>query len=129
MDSHSPFLNDEVRTTNEVLTSLGADTKKMIYLYNKYDLLDKGGFTTLPKKNERYVSLQNDEDLETVVSFICEAISVDWKKVNLLLPYSIDINAFKKENYCLKVEVKENGHEVTAKLNPKTEYKYKDYLL
>ena len=129
VDSHSPFLNDEVRTTNEVLMSLGADTKKMIYLYNKYDLLDKGGFTTLPKKNERYVSLQNDEDLETVVSFICDAMSYDWKKVNLLLPYSIDINGFKKENYCLSIIEKENGHEVTAKLNPKSEYKYKAYLI
>ena len=59
--------------------------------------------TTLPKKNERYVSLQNDEDLETVVSFICDAMSYDWKKVNLLLPYSIDINGFKKENYCLSI--------------------------
>lgn len=129
VDSHSPFLNDEVRTTNEVLSSLGADTKKMIYLYNKYDLLDRGGFTTLPKKNERYVSLQNDEDLETVISFICEAMTIDWKKVKLYLPYSIDINGFKKENYCLNIEEKENGHEVTAKLNPKTQYKYKDYLI
>lgn len=129
VDSHSPFLNDEVRTTNEVLASLGADTKKMIYLYNKYDLLNMGGFTTLPKKNERYVSLQNDEDLETVISFICDAITIDWKKVKLYLPYSIDINGFKKENYCLNIIEKENGHEVTAKLNPKTMYKYKDYLI
>lgn len=129
VDSHSPFLNDEARTTNEVLTSLGCNTKKMIYLYNKYDLLDKGGFTTLPKKNERYVSLQNDDDLETIISFICDAISIDWDKRNLLLPYSVDINGFKKENYCLSIEEKENGHLVTAKMNPKTLYKYKDYLM
>ena len=129
VDSHSPFLNDEVRTTNEVLASLGANTKQMIYLYNKYDLLTLGGFTTLPKKNERYVSLQNDDDLETVISFICQAISVNWKEVKILLPYSIDINGFMKENYCLSVEEKEDGHFVVAKLNPKTEYKYKDYLM
>ncbi|MCQ2086955.1 MAG: GTPase HflX [Bacilli bacterium] len=129
VDSHSPFLNDEVRTTNEVLASLGCDTKKMIYLYNKYDLLKSGGFTTLPKKNERYVSLQNDDDIETIVSFISASMSVDWKEYNLMLPYSIDINGFKKENYCFRIEEKENGHCVVAKLNPKTEYKYKDYLM
>jgi len=129
VDSSSPFLNDEINTTNEVLSELGADTKKMIYLFNKYDLLTHGGFTTLPKKNERYVSLMNDDDLDTIISFICDSIAYDWKKVKILLPYSVDINSFKKENYCLEVKEKENGHEVTVKLNPKTEYKYKEYII
>lgn len=132
VDSSSFNCNQEMAATNQVLRELNVNTENMIYLFNKYDLLIEKtqgtGFAQLPKKNERYVSLKNDEDISEIVSFICDSFTNNWNKKHLIIPYDIDINSFSQENLVLSCEEKENGHAILAKLNPFTEYKYKDYL-
>ncbi|MCD8194806.1 MAG: hypothetical protein LUD22_00650 [Coprobacillus sp.] len=102
--------------------------------YKIIHLLDEDEFapsqlSRLPRVNEYITDIGDSLDKEEVLSFIFESIYEDWKEVTLLLPYEIDINAFRKENYVKSVEETKNGHLITCRLNPLNQDKYKDYLL
>ena len=126
VDSSSPFKDIQIETTNQILKDLGAEDIPIIYLYNKYDLLIEG-LPTLPKKDELYVSLKNDNDVEDIVRFICSNLFKE-KEIEVLFPYDKNFTEFLNDNYVLKYEEKENGYQCSVRLNNKTLYKYQ-YLL
>ena len=78
VDISSPTYLEEISTTNEVLESIGVKDIPAIYLFNKYDLLDKS-LSQLLQENEMYCSLLDGEDVENVYRFICSSLAKSWK--------------------------------------------------
>lgn len=127
VDFSSPFHEQEINITNDVIKQLGCENIPMIFLMNKCDKLPKTP-TRLPKSNELFVSLKDDGDLDQILSFISMTMSKDWTKQEILLPYNANFVQFQKDNYVVSSFKKENGYQLTAYLNPKTLYKYQKYL-
>lgn len=126
VDVSHPKMLDQIKVTNEVLSEIGVKDIPTIYLFNKYDKL-KNKITKLPKENEMYCSLLED-DIEDIYRFILEALSKGWKKKEMLIPFSEDFSSFASDNYVTNIKQNKNGYQCTVYLNPRSEYKY-SYLL
>ena len=127
VDISSETYQEEIKTTNEVLEEIGVKDIPSIYLFNKYDLLDKS-LSSLLKDNEMYCSLIDGEDIESVYRFICSSLSQGWKKCDIEFPFDKDFNQFSNDNYITSFYKNKNGYQCTVYLNPRTEHKY-SYLL
>ena len=127
VDISSPTYKEEIDTTNEVLESIGVKDIPSIYLFNKYDLLDKS-LSSLLKENEMYCSLLDGEDIENIYHFICSSLVSGWEKHELEFPFEQDFNQFSNDNYVTSFYKNKNGYQCTVYLNPRTLHKY-SYLL
>ena len=123
IDISDPFKEEEIATTNQIIKDLGADTIPMINIYNKYDLLG-GPANFLPKENELFVSLFENEDVIDALKFIVSNVTKNWEKRKITLPYSVDFVTFSKENYVISKIEKEDSYECEVFLNPAFKYKY-----
>ena len=124
VDFSDPFHQEQIETTNKVLKDLGVDSIPMVYLLNKFDLLYKNP-SFLPKENELFTSLANDEDLDDILKFICSSIAKNWECRKVVFPYEKDFASFLRENYVSSYKEKEDGYECTVFFNPLTLYKYR----
>lgn len=123
VDISDTYYRNHIETTNKVLKDLGAESIPMIYLLNKYDKLVRNP-STLPRKCEMYTSLENDEDIESILEFISSSLAVSWEKQKLVYPYDKDFNAFKRDNYVVSFKEVEDGYDCVVYINPKFKYKY-----
>ena len=123
IDLSDPFKEEEIKTTKGIIKDLEADAIPMINIYNKYDLL--AGFANfIPNEDELLVSLHNDEDVLDALKFIVKNVTKNWQRMELTLPYSVDLASFSKENYVINHIEKEDGYLVDVYLNPAYMYKY-----
>ena len=127
VDISSKTYQEEIETTNEVLDSIGVKDIPSIYLFNKYDLLDKS-LSQLLKENEMYCSLLDGEDIENIYRFICSSLAKTWPMYEIEFPFEQDFNQFSNDNYITNFYKNKNGYQCTVYLNPRTAHKY-SYLL
>ena len=127
VDISDPFKEEEIATTKQIIKDLEADSIPMINIYNKYDLLG-GCANFLPKEDELFVSLLEKEDVEDALKFIVSNVTKTWEKHKVVLPYSVDLVTFSKENYVVSKKEKEDSYELEAFINPAFKYKYLSYL-
>lgn len=127
VDSSSDFKDEEMRTTNEILSQIGASDIPMIYLFNKYDLIKKEDIKLLDSSS-LYCSANDNNDIENIISFICSSFSKNWQKADILLSFEDNLPLFLKDNYVRKYLQTKEGYSLKAYLNPKTIKKY-SYLI
>lgn len=127
VDISNPNYKDQIKVTNEVLKEIGVNNIPTIYLYNKYDLVDKG-LPRLLKNNEMYSSLISNNDIYEIYNFIFFNLSKNWKKVDMVLPFEEDYASFSRDNFILSTYKKEDGYHLTVFINPRTEHLY-SYLI
>lgn len=127
VDISNPNYAEQINVTSSVLGEIGVDNIPTVYLYNKYDILEKP-LDRLLDDNMMYTSLKVDLDMDEIYNFICQNLSKDWKEVSLELPFDFDYGKFAADNYVLTKMKNKNGYQVTVKINPRTEYKYR-YLI
>ena len=124
--SDSEYLN-HIETTNQILKEIGVENIPAIYLYSKFDLIEKP-IRKLLDENSMYCSLINNDDIEEIYHFICSHLSKDWEEVKIEFPYEGDYASFSADNYVISSIKNKNGYNCTVRLNPKTKFKY-NYLL
>ncbi len=127
VDSSSTFKDEEMKTTNQILSQIGASDIPMIYLFNKYDLMKKEDIKLLDSSS-LYCSANNNNDIENIISFICSSFSKNWQKADILLSFEDNLPLFLKDNYVSKYLQTKEGYSLKAYLNPKTIKKY-SYLI
>ena len=127
VDISDPFKEEEIETTKGIIKDLEADQIPMVNIYNKYDLLG-GPANFLPKENELFVSLLEEEDVIEALKFIVSNVTKNWEKCQILLPYSVDFASFSKENYVVSKIEKEDSYLCEVFMNPAFKYKYLSYL-
>ena len=127
VDISDPFKEEEIATTKEIIKDLGADQIPMINIYNKYDLLG-GPVNFLPKEDELFVSLLDEDDAIEALKFIVSNVTKNWEHCQIELPYSVDFASFSKENYVISKKEKEDSYICEVLINPAFKYKYASYL-
>ena len=127
VDISDPFKEEEIATTKEIIKDLGADQIPMINIYNKYDLLG-GPVNFLPKEDELFVSLLDEDDAIEALKFIVSNVTKNWEHCQIELPYSVDFASFSKENYVISKKEKEDSYICEVLINPAFKYKYVSYL-
>lgn len=123
VDFSDPYHNAQIETTNGVLKDLGADGIPMVYLLNKYDLLTKKP-VSLPKEDELFTSLADNEDINDILTFISSSLAKNWEKKKIIYPYDKDFNTFLRDNYVASFKETDDGYECVVYYNPKFKYKY-----
>lgn len=124
--SDSEYL-DHIKTTEEILKEIGVDNIPIVYLYSKFDLIEKP-IRKLLNENEMYCSLLDNSDIEEIYHFICSHLSKDWKEQKIEFPYEGDYASFSGDNYVISSMKNKNGYSCTVRINPRTKFKY-NYLL
>lgn len=124
--SDSEYL-DHIKTTEEILKEIGVDNIPIVYLYSKFDLIEKP-IRKLLNENEMYCSLLDNSDIEEIYHFICSHLSKDWEEHKIEFPYEGDYASFSGDNYVISSMKNKNGYSCTVRINPRTKFKY-NYLL
>ena len=124
--SDSEYL-EHIQTTNDVLKEIGVNDIPTVYLYSKFDLIEKP-IRKLLDEDSMYCSLVNSDDIEEIYHFICSHLSKDWEEYKIEFPYEGDYAQFSGDNYVISSLKNKNGYSCTVRINPRTKYKY-NYLL
>lgn len=85
VDISNPFYKSQIDTTNEVLTSLGADHINTIYVFTKSDKLTEEFFPPYP--NSILISNKNLENIDLLMNTIKDTLYPDNEILDLFIPY------------------------------------------
>jgi GTP-binding protein HflX len=123
VDVTSQSIEEEQKTTREVLAELGAEGKPMITVFNKVDLLDDPlRLRRLQRRHPDalFVSARTGQGLETLARQLAAAVSNDLHQLHLLLPHSrYDLLArLHSTGTVLRETYEEDGVHVTANVPP-----------
>lgn len=102
VDISSDNYKEQIETTNNILKELNADKIPMIYLYNKFDKCPSYPF--IPKQNELFVSLNNAEDIDSILDLIFNTIKENWSLLKFKMSISENINKIKKYGYVKSIQ-------------------------
>ena len=99
VDASNPNFSRQIKTTNDVLSSIGVTDIKMIYLFNKIDKVEDYLYIPEEYPNSIRISAKEATNLDYLISKIEKEIFDD-VYVKVLLPFSKgDILSILKENY------------------------------
>ncbi len=131
IDSSSPFLDLQVKTTNQVLQELGVEDIPMVYAINKIDLLPSINY--IPKCYNPSISLSSktQEGYNELLEYIKTNVFKDTLTSTFIIPYTRgDIYSLMKEKgEVLSTEYLDSGTKVTVRLSTRLTDKYKEYIL
>ena len=89
LDASSPQVIEFYETTLKVLSDLGADTKRMILVFNKIDLIpDRSTLNHLHLKfpDAHFVSVQTGEGIDNLLEHMAEQVSAGSRVCQVILP-------------------------------------------
>ena len=128
VDTSNIYYEQQISVTNDTLEEIGVHDIPTLYVYNKYDLIDREIKPTyFPHV---VVSLLKEEGINTVVEFINKELYKEYEVVTLLIPYTEgDLVAFLNENSnIIKQEYVNEGTVIEVELSPIQKAKYTNYI-
>ncbi len=129
IDSSSPYYEEHISVTNQVLKELDVDLSKMIYVYNKIDLNKYG----LIQPNDPYVfiSVKEEKNIETLMSIIDHKLFGDDRIIEVVLPYEkMNIVSYLlDEHHVLNYEYLDHGVYMKVEVSKKMQVYLKKYVL
>lgn len=131
VDSSNPNFENQIKITNEVLLEIGAKEIPIIYAFNKIDKLNDDYFFIPPSyPNSIRISAKQKNNLDKLVSKINDELTVNYKNVELLLPYDKAgvINDILENNGFITNIKYENIIRIECKLNEYLYNKYANFL-
>lgn len=130
VDTSSPYLELQVKTTNEVLDELGVLELPTIYVFNKVDLIPSINY--IPKHYQPFVSISNvtKEGLKELVEEIETALFPDLVVSTFLIPFERgDIyHTMKEKGEVYHTEYQNEGILITARLSLHLTRLYQSYI-
>ncbi len=120
--------------TLSVLKELGADSKPILTVYNKIDLVPAEELAEkqlTSGKDSCFVSTKTGEGYEELLSKIRGALFSDLQTVRLLVPYDKGgvVSAILAKTSALETKYEENGTLLTVELNEEDRGRYREYIL
>ena len=120
--------------TLSVLKELGADSKPILTVYNKIDLVPAEELAEkqlTSGKDSCFVSTKTGEGYEELLSKIRGALFSDLQTVRLLVPYDKGgvVSAILAKTAALETKYEENGTLLTVELNEEDRGRYREYIL
>ena len=131
VDVSSKKYEDEILVTKNTLKEIGITDKPTIYIYNKYDLMEKN--QPLPPIGEfdLITSLSTLEDMTLILELIDKLLSSFYVDVQLFIPYEeSDVYFDIKNNYAITSSKQiDYGYDVICKIDKRAMKKYQKYLI
>ena len=122
VDTSNVFHEDQIKVTNQTLKEIGVHDIKTLYVYNKFDLLDR---SIVPNHYPNViVSLLTNDGIEKVLNLIKENLFNDYTEYTLLIPYTEgEIVSYINENFKIVSQEYENeGTRLDVELNQEQEH-------
>ena len=121
VDASSPYSNLHIKTTNDVLNSLGCSHIDTVYLLNKADLVTNQIFLPKVDKDSIVVSNKTKEGFNELLNYIKEKLFSNTINSTFLIPYQngevfntlkekANIHSFSYENDGILVDVTLSNH-------------------
>ena len=121
VDASSPYSNLHIKTTNDVLNSLGCSHIDTVYLLNKADLVPNAIFLPKVDKDSIVVSNKTKEGFDELLTYIKGKLFANTVKAKFLIPYQngevfnvfkekANIHSFIYENEGILVDVTLSNH-------------------
>lgn len=86
VDAASPMMLTQMKVVDEVLTTLGAECKKRITVFNKMDVVDNDN--VLPVVNPFVcISAKENSGIPSLLEKIVEELQIAYKHIDILIPY------------------------------------------
>ncbi|MEG0366965.1 MAG: GTPase HflX [Coprobacillus sp.] len=128
IDSSSPYCDEQINTTLNVLDALGVKETPMIFVYNKVDK-DKYSFIQ-PQDPHLFVSVKDQINLDQLENMIVETLFKDYESIELIIPYSQGeiFQQIKQLYEVIKEEYLDQGIYVSFYVDQKEKHKYVDYI-
>lgn len=129
IDSSSHYCDQQIKTTLEVLETLGVKDTPMIYVYNK---VDKNQYALIQPHNPYiFISVKEQINLHELEDLIVQTLFKDYESIELIIPYEKGkiYQTLQQKYDILKEEYLDNGIYISFFIDPKEKYLYQDYLL
>ena len=128
VDTSNEFYEKQIEVTNKTLEEIGVHDIPVIYIYNKYDLINK------EIKPLHYpsviVSLLETEGIRKVINIIERELFKDYELVSLLIPYTEGelVSYFNEHNHIISQKHTNEGTLLELELDQRTKSKYTSYI-
>ena len=128
--SSSNYL-EEIEVTSKTLQEIGVGEKEVIYIYNKYDLVNENVKFRIINNDELLVSLKDEECMEQILKLIDRKLEDFYVEIELYIPYT-NMNVYYEilNKYSI-IEEKEdaNGITIIAQISKNRVKDYKEYFI
>ena len=128
--SSSNYL-EEIEVTSKTLQEIGVGEKEVIYIYNKYDLVNENVKFRIMNDDELLVSLKDEECMEQILKLIDRKLEDFYVEIELYIPYT-NMNVYYEilNKYSI-IEEKEdaNGITIIAQISKNRVKDYKEYFI
>lgn len=118
-----------IEVTEKTLREVGVVDKPMIYAFNKADLKPGQQFPSIEGDNIYYSAIDKNS-IEKLVQLIKQKIFINYKKAELLIPYSDQkiTEEILKNSQVLKKEFTNDGSLISANLSPEELERFNKYI-
>ena len=128
--SSSNYL-EEIEVTTKTLQEIGVGEKEVVYIYNKYDLVNENVKFRIMNDDELLVSLKDEECMEQILKLIDRKLEDFYVEIELYIPYT-NMNVYYEilNKYSI-IEEKEdaNGITIIAQISKNRVKDYKEYFI
>ncbi|MBP2027611.1 GTP-binding protein HflX [Acetoanaerobium pronyense] len=129
VDSSNEHFKLQIETTKQVLSEIGAENKKTIYVFNK---ADKVNFEIpfIPQGEEYiFISAKSGYNMDVLLEEIEKSLKSNLVKVELKIPFDKgDIVSSLHKKYKFTEEYDENGFIISLEIDEEDFGRYKEYL-
>lgn len=128
IDSSSHTIDTQIKTTLDVLESLGVKDTPMIFVYNK---IDKDQYALLqPHHPYVYISVKDQINLEELEDMIIKTLFKDYELTYLIIPYDQgNLFQYLHQSYEIcKEEYREDGIYLSLYISPQDKVKFQKYI-
>jgi GTP-binding protein HflX len=128
IDASSPFLEEQLETTNKTLAAIGVKDIPILYVYNKIDKLDE------PIHMSSYPNIElcalDPIDIQSLLEQISTMLFKEDEDVEMLIPYADgDVVSFLNDHAVIRKQTHiEEGTLLSTSLSPELVKKYAKYI-
>lgn len=128
-DISSGEADEQIKVTQELLSSLGVEETPVLTVYNKADKVPYADDFVFPK-NSVLISAKNKEGFDRLLEAISENLSPSQYRAKLLLPYDKGrlLSVIRETGKVFSEEYTENGIEADVLFEKKMLYMFEEYV-
>lgn len=119
VDAANLHYEEQIATTNQVLSEIGVKDIPMIYVFNKIDLLEDYFYIPAQYENAIRISATNNQNLDKLLTMIEDELFKSYRNVTLVIPYtnSSIVSTIKDSAIINKFEQLEEHYLIEAKVS------------
>ncbi len=128
IDASSPYHEQQIETTKQVLESLGVKDTPVIYVYNKIDL-NRYPFLQ-PEKPYIYTSIKDNVNINELEDMVVQVLFKDYEVIEMIIPYDDGgvYQRLKQKYEVFKEEYLDNGIYISLFIDKREKSLYEMYI-